>query len=109
MTTASVHRHLTVVAASVAVLSAGMGSALTSSGNDGRGDRPIPTPFLVPAEQAALEETGEGRVTGSESGDEESMYEVEVTLEDGSQVDVQLDASFQVVDVEVDGADQPSE
>ena len=41
--------------------------------------------------------TGEGRVTETEVGDEESYYEVEVTLDDGSQVDVQLDRSFNVV------------
>ena len=44
------------------------------------------------ASAAALEHTGEGRVTETEKGDEESLYEVEVTLDDGSQVDVQLDA-----------------
>ena len=52
---------------------------------------------------AALEETGGGRVTETEVGDEESYYEVEVTLDDGSQVDVQLDESFQVVGQESDG------
>ena len=37
-------------------------------------------------------------------GDEESYYEVEVTLDDGTQVDVQLDQSFKVVGGETDGA-----
>ena len=36
-------------------------------------------------------------MTESEVGDEESYYEVEVTLDDGSQVDVQLDENFNVV------------
>ena len=52
--------------------------------------------------------TGGGRVTGTEVGDEESLYEVEVTLDDGSQVDVQLDEQFRVVGSEADdesGAD----
>jgi hypothetical protein len=35
-------------------------------------------------------------------GDEESLYEVEVTLDDGRQVDVQLDESFAVVGTEGD-------
>jgi hypothetical protein len=39
----------------------------------------------------------------TEVGDEESYYEVEVTLDDGTQVDVQLDADFQVVGSEADG------
>ncbi len=33
-------------------------------------------------------------VTGTEVGDEESYYEVEVTKADGSQVDVQLNDNF---------------
>jgi hypothetical protein len=36
-------------------------------------------------------------VTDTEVGDEESYYEVEVTRDDGSQVDVQLDRDFNVV------------
>jgi hypothetical protein len=46
-------------------------------------------------------------VTETEQGDEESYYEVEVTLDDGSQVDVQLDRDLDVVgqsgDSEEDG------
>ena len=42
-----------------------------------------------------LEKLGQnGRVSGTEIGDEESFYEVEITLADGRQVDVQLDESF---------------
>jgi hypothetical protein len=47
---------------------------------------------------------GGGRVTGTEVGDEESYYEVEVTLGDGTQIDVQLDRSFRVVGGETDDA-----
>jgi len=42
-------------------------------------------------------------VTGSEVGDEESLYQVEVTKADGSQVDVQLDENFIVVGSKTDG------
>ncbi len=45
---------------------------------------------------------GEGRVTETEVGDEESYYEVEVTLDDGSDTDVQLDRSFNVVSSSAD-------
>ena len=41
-------------------------------------------------------------MTETEVGDEESYYEVEVTLEDGTQVDVQLDAGFNVVSSDAD-------
>jgi hypothetical protein len=42
-------------------------------------------------------------VTETEIGDEESYYEVEVTLDDGTQLDVQLDKGFAVVGTESDG------
>jgi hypothetical protein len=44
-------------------------------------------------------------VTGTEVGDEDSYYEVEVTLESGGQVDVQLDEQFRVVDTMADRED----
>jgi uncharacterized membrane protein YkoI len=82
---------------------AGAGTAIATSDDDAS-DRPIEGPALERAERAALAETGGGTVTETEVGDEESLYEVEVTLEDGSQVDVQLDEEFQVVGTEGDGA-----
>ena len=60
-------------------------------------DIPITGPDLDRASTVALEFTGEGRVTETEIEDEESYYEVEVTLDDGSEVDVQLDEAFNVV------------
>ncbi len=75
--------------------------AVASSGEDDQ-DVPITGDDLDRASQAALDHMGEGRVTGTEVGDEESYYEVEVTLEDGSQVDVQLDENFNVVSSEGD-------
>lgn len=62
---------------------------------------------LAKASQAALEHTGGGEVTETEVGDEESHYEVEVTLQDGRQVDVQLNEQFEVVGDESD--DEESE
>ena len=64
---------------------------------DRRPDVAITGADLDRASAAALAATGGGRVTGTEVDDEESYYEVEVTLGDGSQVDVQLDESFAVV------------
>lgn len=57
---------------------------------------------LESASEAALSYLGEGEVTATEVGDEESYYEVEVTMPDGRQVDVQLDEQFQVVGAEGD-------
>ena len=69
----------------------------------GDSETPITGDALARASAAALEFTGGGRVTGTEVGDEESLYEVEVTLPDGTQVDVQLDENFAVVGSEADG------
>ena len=71
-------------------------------GDDDGGERAISGTALDKASAAALDHTGGGRVTETETGDEESFYEVEVTRGDGSQVDVQLDRDFQVVGSEGD-------
>lgn len=86
-----------VAAASIA----GAGIAFSSDDDDAT-EVPITGPALEQATRAALEHTGGGTVTETEFGDEESLYEVEVTLSDGSQVDVQLDADFRVVDITED-------
>ena len=96
------------VAALVAVLAVALGAVtLTAVAQSGDDDQPITGPALEKASQAALAQTGGGRVTATEVGDEESYYEVEVTLDDGSQVDVQLDETFNVISQAADheGAD----
>jgi hypothetical protein len=82
-------------AAGVVASAAIGGAAIAASG--GEDGSPITGPALAKAEAAALAHTGGGKVTETEVGDEESYYEVEVTLPDGSQVDVQLDENFAVV------------
>lgn len=77
------------------------GIAIAGSDDDAT-ERPITGDAQAKATAAALEYTHGGRVTGTEVGDEESLYEVEVTKADGSQVDVQLDKDFQVVGDKVD-------
>lgn len=91
---------LLVAAAIPAIAQAGNGSSET-----GDNDTPITGPALEHATSAALDHLGEGTVTETEVGDEESMYEVEVILDNGNQVDVQLDETFTVVGTEEDGAD----
>ncbi len=99
-----------------AVLTLGAGTAVVAQqgalpGEDeapGRDDeateKPITGSSLEQASQAALAHVGGGEVTGTEVGDEEGFYEVEVTREDGSQVDVHLDRGFDVLGTEGDGA-----
>lgn len=90
-----------LVAASVALLllaGAGVayatGSEDDSSGQAGGKD-------LEKAKSVALGHTN-GRVTETEVGDEEGYYEVEVTRDDGSQVDVHLDKNFDVLGTSAD-------
>jgi hypothetical protein len=91
-----------------AVAAAGLAVANATSGEDEPDDDALETAIggdaLERASDVALDHTGGGRVTGSEVGDEESYYEIEVTLDNGDQVDVQLDESFNVVGAENDGS-----
>jgi uncharacterized membrane protein YkoI len=95
-----------VLIAGVAVVAAaGAGVGIAAAGGTDDSEGPITGSELDRASAAALAETGEGRVTETEVGDEDSFYEVEVTLADGSQVDVQLDRDFQVVSSSTDHED----
>ena len=92
-----------LTAVAVGVVAAGIGGgAAAVAGGATDSERPITGPARAKAEQAALTHTGGGRVTDTEVGDEESYYEVEVTKDDGSQVDVQLNRNFDVVGGEAD-------
>jgi hypothetical protein len=80
----------------------GSGIAIAAANHDDGSDTPITGRALDHASAAALAYTHGGHVTETEVGDEESYYEVEVTLDDGTQVDVQLDRSFNVVGSKTD-------
>jgi uncharacterized membrane protein YkoI len=93
-------------AAVVAIIGGGMvGIAVATGAGGDDNESAITGDALDQASAAALAHTGGGTVTETEVGDEESLYEVEVTLDDGSQVDVQLDENFNVVGDEADGSD----
>lgn len=92
-----------LLGAGVLVAGGATGAAIAVDDDD---DRPLTGTSLQKAKDAALAHTGGGRVTDTESNDEESQYEVEVTLEDGSHVDVQLDGDFEVVGSETDGPEE---
>ena len=89
-------RIIITLAAAGALAAGGAAIAGAAGGDDDATDRAISGAALEKAKAAALADTP-GRVTGTEVGDEESYYEVEVTRSDGSQVDVQLDRDFHVV------------
>jgi hypothetical protein len=102
-------RRKIILAGAVALATiGGAGVAIgANQGDDDGTETPITGSELDKASAAALAHTGGGRVTGTEVGDEESYYEVEVT-KDGKQVDVQLDRNFKVVGSEGD-SDSDSE
>ncbi len=96
---------LTAIGAGTVALIGTAGMSVASSTSDDV-DVAITGPALEEASAAALAHTGEGTVTDTEVGDEDSLYEVEVTLDDGTEVDVQLDEDFAVVSAD---ADDPNE
>ena len=82
---------LLVVGAGVAYAT---GSGEGSSGQAGGAN-------IEKAKTVALDHVN-GRVTGTEVGDEEGYYEVEVVRGDGSQVDVHLGRDFDVLSTPAD-------
>ena len=98
-------KRMVVTVGVVTAAVAGGGVALAGDDDDAS-ERAISGSALDRASRVALDHVGEGRVTGTEVGDEESRYEVEVTKDDGSQVDVQLDEELTVVGTEADGRDE---
>jgi uncharacterized membrane protein YkoI len=102
----NVRKVLIVVALLVAVAAIAAGIAVGAGGDDS--EKPITGTALEQASDAALAHTGGGRVTETEVGDEEGAYEVEVTLADGSQVDVHLDADFDVLGDEAESGSEES-
>ena len=85
------------------------GIAIAAGAGGGDSDEPITGDAYDMATAAALEYIGEGTVTDTEIGDEESLYEVEITLENGQEVDVQLDANFEVVGSEAEDPNEPDD
>jgi hypothetical protein len=97
-----VNRKLLLIAALVLVIVIGVVSAgftLAASGGD---DQPLRGSTLEQAKDAALAHTGGGTVIETEVGDDGAVYSVEVRLDDGSQVEVNLDTDFRVIGSEAD-------
>ncbi len=92
----------------VAVLAIAVGavtltSRLTSAqGGDESDDQPIAGTALDECTAAALAEHPGGTVTETEVGDDGAAYGVEIRLDDGSQVEVNLDENCNVIGQEAD-------
>lgn len=81
------------------VLAGGTTLAIATAGDD---DRPLTGSALEQATAAALAHTGGGTVIESEAGDDGAAFGVEIRLEDGSVVEVALDANFEVIGDSID-------
>ncbi|TFD51136.1 hypothetical protein E3T43_17250 [Cryobacterium sp. Hh7] len=87
---------LIATAAGVVLLLGGAGIALAVSDNDN--DGPLTGETLDRASNAALAEVGPGTVTNADRNDDGgSAYDLEVRLDDGTTVDVELNDAFDVV------------
>lgn len=91
-----------IAAGLIAVLAIVGGAAGLAATGIGDSDEPITGPALDKAIAAALEHTGGGTVTETEIGDDGAAYGVEVRLDDGRQVEVNLDENFNVIGQEDD-------
>jgi uncharacterized membrane protein YkoI len=100
-------KRLAMVVLVLALAAVTAGIAIGAGGRDE--ERPIEGAALTRASEAALAHTGGGRVTDTEAGDKDGYYEVEVTLPDGSEVDVHLDRSFAVLGDETEQAPDDSD
>jgi hypothetical protein len=81
-------------ALALGVIGGGTGLAIASAGGE---EQRLTGSALDRATEAALARTGGGTVIEAEAGDDGAAYGVEVRLDDGSVVDVSLDADFHVV------------
>jgi len=83
----------------VAAIAGGAGAVVATGGDD---DEPLTGTTLDKATEAALEHTGGGTVVETEAGDDGAAYGVEVRLDDGRVVEVNLDENFKVTGQEND-------
>jgi uncharacterized membrane protein YkoI len=92
-------RKIAVLAALVLAAGAISAGFAIAAGGD---DEPLTGSNLEKATAAALAHTGGGTVVETEVGDDGAAYGVEVRLDDGRVVEVNLDESFDVIGQEND-------
>ncbi|MGH3117633.1 MAG: PepSY domain-containing protein, partial [Gaiellales bacterium] len=95
-------RKLVLIAVLVLALGVLSGGVAIAAGSGGGDDKPLIGSTLDKARAAALEHTGGGTVVETEGGDDGAAYGVEIRLDDGSQVEVNLDGNFHVIGQEAD-------
>jgi hypothetical protein len=94
---------ISVGVAAAGLLALGGAAIAQATGAFDDGDTSITGPGAEQAKAAALEITGGGTANAVEHDSEHgATYEVEVTKEDGTTVDVLLDGSFELVAIDGD-------
>ena len=94
-------RKLVLIVALVLALGA-ISAGIAIAASVGDDDKPVTGSALDKAAAAALKHTGGGTVVETEVGDDGAAYGVEIRLDDGSQVEVNLDENFDVIGDEAD-------
>jgi hypothetical protein len=92
-------RWIAGAAVALGIIGGGTAIAVATVGDD---DRPLRGSNLERATRAALTHTGGGTVLETEVGDDGAAYGVEVRLDDGRVVEVNLDSGFGVIGQEAD-------
>lgn len=88
------------IALALAVVAVAAGAGIVIA--NGQDEEPLTGTDLERATEAALAHTGGGTVIESEIGDDGAAYGIEIRRDDGSVVEVNLDASFAVIGSETD-------
>ena len=91
-----------VAAAAVATSSPAAPTDVDDANEASDSDAPLTGTDHERAVAAALEHTGGGELLETEVGDDGAAFGVEIRLDDGSQVEVNLDADFVVIGSEPD-------
>lgn len=92
-------RWIVIGVVAAALIGGGAAIAVATGSDD---DKPLTGSNLERATAAALRHTGGGTVIETEVGDDGAAYGVEIQLDDGSVVEVNLDADFDVIGSEDD-------
>lgn len=97
-------RNKKVIAGAAAVAAVAAGGVGIAYGVGGDSEEPVTGPDAQKAQAAALEVVGGGTVSETEYQEAGSagVYEVEVVRDDGSQVEVHIDGSFDSVGTAAD-------
>jgi uncharacterized membrane protein YkoI len=98
----AMNRRNRLIALAIAIVAIAAGTGIVIANGAADDDAPLVGTDLERATQAALAHTGGGTVVESEVGDDGAAYGIEIKLDDGSVVEVNLDADFNVIGSEQD-------